>query len=414
MASPTPYVGSKISLVSNSGIRYEGVLYTINTQEAQISLESVRCFGTEGRKTPEIPASNEVYDCIVFRGQDIKDLTVLESPSPAMSDPAILSVNKPPASKGENLLKGLEKGFGKGADAKGGKGPVNGSKGTDAKGGKDGKDGKGGYNGKGYDSYKGYGKGGHDGYKGHDSYKGHDGYKGSYDGYKQGHDGYKGGHDGYKGGYDGYKGGDGYKGADSRPKGEKGEAKGYGWHEKGKDGKGKEKGGKDAPKGKGEKGKDGKDGKGKGKDWKDGKEGRDPKGLAKGKGEGKGKAEKGKGKDEGKGREKGGKGKDGKGKKGEKGKGRRRGNGIVGELVPQENAETKGQFAEDFDFESSAQKFDKVRVADDLKPLEGYDKGKSFFDSISCEATERSGEAGRRAQDREKARDADLATFGKR
>lgn len=44
---------------------------------------------------PEIPPSNEVYDFIIFRGQDIKDLTVLESGNPAMNDPAILSVNKP-------------------------------------------------------------------------------------------------------------------------------------------------------------------------------------------------------------------------------------------------------------------------------------------------------------------------------
>ncbi|CAK9054374.1 unnamed protein product [Durusdinium trenchii] len=398
MSSPTPYIGSKISLVSNSEIRYEGVLYTINTQESTIALQSVRCFGTEGRKTPEIPPSNEVYDFIIFRGQDIKDLTVLESGNPAMNDPAILSVNKAPASKGEGLLKGLEKG-GKGEEK--GKG-VNGSKGYDAKGGKEkGYDGKGygyekaydakGYDAKGYDATpydaKGYAKGyDNKGYDGKSYGKGYDGK--AEKGHEKGHDG-----KGYGDGKDRAKGKDG-KGKDG----------------KGKDGKGKDGKGKDAPKGKGERDAKGKDGKGKGKD---------PKGLAKGKGEGKGKGEKGKGKDEegekGKGREKG-KGKEGKGKKGEKGekgKGRRRGgNGIVGELLPEANADTKRQCAEDFDFEESAQKFNKVSANDDLKPLEGYDKGKSFFDQISCEATERSGEAGRHRADRDKVRDADRAAFG--
>jgi len=91
--------------VSNSDIRYEGVLYTINTQESTIALQSVKCCGTEGRKVPEIPPSSEIYDFIIFRGQDIKDLTVLESADPALSaqlnDPAIMSVNlRPPGSGG--------------------------------------------------------------------------------------------------------------------------------------------------------------------------------------------------------------------------------------------------------------------------------------------------------------------------
>merc|ERR1719379_2629260 len=45
---------------------------------------------------PEIPPSSEVYDFIIFRGQDIKDLTVLEACN-AVNDPAILSINQKPS-----------------------------------------------------------------------------------------------------------------------------------------------------------------------------------------------------------------------------------------------------------------------------------------------------------------------------
>jgi len=319
-----PYIGSKISLVSNSEIRYEGILYTINTQESTIALQSVKTFGTEGRKVPEIPPSSEIYDFIIFRGQDIKDLTVLESAqnaSPMNHDPAIMSMNqRPPGGKDNG------KGWGKGGASKGASAWDKGASAWD-RGGGWGQPSKGkGDKGMSAWSRDGWGKGG-----------------GKWD-------------DGYRGGYgDSYHKGSG-KGKDHQA---------YG---------GGKKGGKD-------------DGKGKGKSksgdsWK-GKGGKDSKGDSKGR------------------------------SRGEKGS---TVNGApVGELIPEENSAAKKEVAEDFDVAAANTKFDKVTAAADdegKKPLSGYSKTSSFFDNISCEATDRLSEGQRQKVDRDKAREYDKETFG--
>lgn len=74
-----PYIGSKISLITTSDIRYEGILHTLNREESTIAVQNVRSFGTEGRQQIEVPMSNEIYDYIIFRGKDVKDLQVLQS-----------------------------------------------------------------------------------------------------------------------------------------------------------------------------------------------------------------------------------------------------------------------------------------------------------------------------------------------
>ncbi|KAK2598133.1 hypothetical protein QQS21_005765 [Conoideocrella luteorostrata] len=110
------FLGSRISLISKSDIRYIGTLHEINSDESTVSLENVRSFGTEGRRgrpEEEVPPSDQVYEYIVFRGSDVKDLRIEEHPgiketkAPAMpDDPAIVGKTRTrgaPPSQNQNL-----------------------------------------------------------------------------------------------------------------------------------------------------------------------------------------------------------------------------------------------------------------------------------------------------------------------
>ncbi|CAI2294361.1 unnamed protein product [Caenorhabditis sp. 36 PRJEB53466] len=100
MSNQTPYIGSKISLISKLDIRYEGILYTVDTNDSTIALAKVRSFGTEKRPTANpVAARDDVYEYIIFKASDIKDLIVCDTPKMATIggglpyDPAIVSVS---------------------------------------------------------------------------------------------------------------------------------------------------------------------------------------------------------------------------------------------------------------------------------------------------------------------------------
>lgn len=101
-------IGSRISLVSKAEIRYEGFLHFINPEENTVGLKDVRMLGTQGRRggQGEVEANNTTYDFIIFRGGDIKDLTVFDDNQQqeeqrndhAINDPAIMSSKAAPSS----------------------------------------------------------------------------------------------------------------------------------------------------------------------------------------------------------------------------------------------------------------------------------------------------------------------------
>jgi protein LSM14 len=86
------HAGKRISLISKKNIRYEGLLYSINEQNATVALQNVKSYGTEGREEPGVTAfvapSDAVHPYLLFRGQDIKDLHVHEEATEAKAAPA--------------------------------------------------------------------------------------------------------------------------------------------------------------------------------------------------------------------------------------------------------------------------------------------------------------------------------------
>lgn len=295
MSSPSmPYVGSRISLISKSEIRYEGILYVINTEESTIALQNVRSYGTEGRVEPNVPPTDEVYDFIIFRGEDIKDLTVLEgsatkpSQRAVLEDPAVVSVG--PERK-------VAAAPAKGRETNGHRNGAYGGASTATRS----------YEKKGWDNK--------------------DNYNNNRNGYNN-KSNWQSNSDNKQGGWNDRRGGNssGYNRG------------GYNDHQRG-------------------------------------------------------------------------------GRKGGYGDNKHRG-GPVGELQPNENAQTKAEVTQEFDFSVANEKFEKpaepTKEVDDVRA--GYSKTKSFFDDISCDALERSGDkegAGRfDRQSREKQREVDKETFG--
>lgn len=107
---------SRISLISKRDIRcvayarspggiclhwrsYVGTLHEINSENSTVALEQVKSYGTEGRSEEEVPPSDNVYEYIVFRGSDVKDLRIEKEPDKkpqqpqVPDDPAILGVS---------------------------------------------------------------------------------------------------------------------------------------------------------------------------------------------------------------------------------------------------------------------------------------------------------------------------------
>ncbi|KAL1128870.1 hypothetical protein AAG570_013404 [Ranatra chinensis] len=87
-----PELGSRISLISKADIRYEGKLFTVDPQDCTIALANVRSFGTEDRETAQpVPPQDQVYNYILFRATDIKDISVIPTQQ-LIYDPAIVQV----------------------------------------------------------------------------------------------------------------------------------------------------------------------------------------------------------------------------------------------------------------------------------------------------------------------------------
>ena len=105
---PQLALGSKLTIISKAGIRYEGTLYLIDTVKESIALQNVKFYGTEDRRVAKhFAPKSEIFECIVFKAADLQDLTLVaeeqDRPADSLSfhDPAVIS-SKPAAPSFEN------------------------------------------------------------------------------------------------------------------------------------------------------------------------------------------------------------------------------------------------------------------------------------------------------------------------
>lgn len=99
------YIGKAISLISVTDNRYVGLLEGIDSDKGTVTLQNVRCFGTEGRKNwgpDEIYPNPTVYKIVKFNGNEVKDLSILdvklEEVQPVLPPQHVL---QPPTSAGQ-------------------------------------------------------------------------------------------------------------------------------------------------------------------------------------------------------------------------------------------------------------------------------------------------------------------------
>lgn len=75
------YIGKTISLISVTDNRYIGLLEDVDSDKGTVTLNEVRCFGTEGRRNwgpEEIYPNPTVYKSVKFNGNEVKDLSILD------------------------------------------------------------------------------------------------------------------------------------------------------------------------------------------------------------------------------------------------------------------------------------------------------------------------------------------------
>ncbi len=88
-------IGSKISLITNAQVRYEGILVEVDPTEKAMTLKDVRSFGSEGRRIGQkeiLPPEHDIK-MVKFKVDQIKDFKMIQSPESCYEDPAIISAS---------------------------------------------------------------------------------------------------------------------------------------------------------------------------------------------------------------------------------------------------------------------------------------------------------------------------------